>query len=365
MTFPKLPSISGAFQQMKPVLLCAGLAALLFAQSMNESHGVELPGYDRFDIRSAHRSQLMQASVWYPAGSRTYAVPVGDSPLFHGTRALIGPKIAEGKYPLVVLSHGSGGNMDNLGWLSSGLAQRGAIVLAVNHPGSTSGDSSPRRSARFSDRVRDLSAALDVFLSDPEFGPKVDRSMIYPLGFSLGGSAALQSVGLELKAEKIGDYCAENPVAPGCDFYGKGGVDFRKVDIGFTDGSYGDPRFSGTIAVDPGWPFAFTRESLSQMEKPVLLINLGNQDTLPEMVNVGERGSGMASLLPNATHVEIAPAEHFTFLALCKDKAHFILMEEGDDPICDDPEGADRAAVHRQVIDAISGFLKLSVGRDD
>ncbi|WP_417667189.1 alpha/beta hydrolase family protein [Roseibium sp.] len=364
MTFLTLLSFPKATSHLKSLALCAGLSALLLARSSGVGESAELPGYDRFDIQAGHRGTLVQGSVWYPAGSRTYAVPVGDAPLFHGTRALIGPRIAEGQFPLVVLSHGSGGNMDNLGWLSSELALRGAMVLAVNHPGSTSGDSSPRRSARFSDRVKDLSAALDLLLNDPEFGPKVDRSQVYSLGFSLGGSAALQSIGLQLKAEKIGDYCADNPTAPGCDFYGKGGVDFRNVDFKFTDGDYGDPRFTGTIAVDPGWPYAFTKESVSQMEKPVLLINLGNQETLPEMVNVGEKGSGLANVLPNAAHMEIAPAAHFSFLALCKDKARFILKEEGEDPICDDPEGSDRAQVHRQVIDAVSRFLELNGARE-
>lgn len=340
---------------MKHLLFAAGLLGSLVTGAEAET----LSGYDRFDIKASHRSHLIQGSVWYPAGSRTYAVPIGDNPIFHGTKALIGPKIADGKFPLVVLSHGSGGNMDSLGWLSSELALRGAMVLAVNHPGSTSGDSSPRRSTRFSDRVHDLSAALDLFLNDQEFGPKVDRSKIFSLGFSLGGGAALQSIGLTLKASKIGDYCADNPKAPGCDFYGKGGVDFRNVDFDLTDGNYADPRLAGTIAVDPGWPYAFTDESIASMEKPVLLINLGSQETLPFQVNVGQQGSGMADRLPNATHVEIAPSNHFSFLALCKEKARFILQEEGEDPICDNPAGSDRGIVHRQVIDAVSDFLQL------
>ncbi len=357
MTFSDRFSILSVYRQLRAPLLCAVIAVLLLAQAVTEGHAAELAGYDRFDIKAAHRSQLMQGSVWYPAGSKTYAVPVGDNPLFHGTRALIGPSISKGRFPLVVLSHGSGGNMDSLGWLSSELALRGAIVLAVNHPGSTSGDSSPRRSTRFSDRVKDLSAALDLLLNDPEFGPRIDRSRVFSLGFSLGGGAALQTIGLKLEAARIGEYCADHPVAPGCDFYGKGGVDFRQVDFSFTDGDYGDPRLMGTIAVDPGWPFAFTRESLEQMEKPVLLINLGTQETLHPMVNVGEKGSAMASLLPNATYVQIAPAEHYTFLALCKDNARALLAEEDDDPICDDPAGADRSDVHRQVIDAVWEFL--------
>ncbi|MTH97028.1 hypothetical protein E1297_13620 [Roseibium sp. RKSG952] len=318
-----------------------------------------LAGYDRLDIPADHRSGLVQGSVWYPAGTRTYAALVGDNPVFRGTRALVGADVQKGSYPLVVLSHGSGGNMDSLGWLSSGLARRGALVLAVNHPGSTSGDSSPRRSARFGERVRDLSSALDHLLDDPVFGPLVDRDRIYSLGFSLGGITALQSAGLEYRAEIYGDYCLENPASPGCVFFGKGGVDFHAVDEKLTEGNYADFRLAGVIAVDPGAPFAIAQDSIATMKKPVLFINLGEQDSLWREVNEGPKGSDLAGRLENAAYAEISPADHFSFLGLCKPEGAALLKEEQDDPVCDEPEGADRAAVHQRVVEVVSRFLEL------
>ncbi|MTI05341.1 alpha/beta fold hydrolase [Roseibium denhamense] len=326
-------------------------------------HGADhagFAGYDRFDVKADHRSGLLAASVWYPAGTRTYVAPVGNGPVFQPTQALIGAGVRDGAYPLIVLSHGSGGNMDSLGWLSSELAKRGAMVVAVNHPGSTSGDSSPRRSARFAERVWDLSAAIDHVLNDPAYAAFIQENRIYTLGFSLGGITALQSVGLEFEARRLGDYCAENPSAPGCDFYGSGGVDFRKVDFNLTDGNFADPRVAGTISIDPGFPSAFTQSSMDQMKKPTLLINLGSQDTIWREVNVGENGAQLASRLPDADLVEISPATHFSFLGLCKPEGAKILREEHDDPVCDEPTGADRAEVHRRVIRAVSGFLDLS-----
>ena len=70
-------------------------------------------------------------------------------------------------------------------WLSSRLAARGAIVLAVNHPGTTSGDSSPRRTTRLAPRAADLGAALEAVLGDPQFAPHIDRERISAVGFSL------------------------------------------------------------------------------------------------------------------------------------------------------------------------------------
>lgn len=155
-----------------------------------------LPGYDRFDLSAEHRARPVAASIWYPAANPTYRVPVGDGPIFDPTFAFVGPAIAEGRHPLVLLSHGSGGNADVLGWLTTGLVERGAIVLAVNHPGSTSGDSSPRRSVDFEARANDLSAALDMILADAAFAPSIDPDRIGVVGFSLGGTTALGLAGL-------------------------------------------------------------------------------------------------------------------------------------------------------------------------
>ena len=157
-----------------------------------------LAGYDRLTVAAAHRTAPVAASLWYPAGTPTYRGLVGDNPVFKGTYALVGATIAEGRHPLIVLSHGSGGNMDGLGWLSSGLAQRGAMVLAVNHPGSTSGDSSPRRSIRLDERAADLRAALDTLLSDQAFAPFIDPTRITSFGFSLGGATALNLAGIRM-----------------------------------------------------------------------------------------------------------------------------------------------------------------------
>lgn len=178
---------------MKSFILAA-LTSLL----VHTAQAGGLPGYDRLDVRSQHRAYPIAASVWYPMGSATYVSRVGDNPIFKGTPVMLGAGLATGKHPLVLFSHGSGGNMDSMGWLSGALAQRGAMVLAVNHPGSTSGDSSPRRSTQMTTRAQDLSAALDALLADPAFAGYVDPARIYAVGFSLGGATALNLGGCAL-----------------------------------------------------------------------------------------------------------------------------------------------------------------------
>lgn len=315
-----------------------------------------LPGYDRFDLRADHRARPVAASIWYPAANPTYRAPVGDGPIFDPTFAFIGPAVAEGEHPLVLLSHGSGGNSDSLGWLTSGLVAQGAIVLAVNHPGSTSGDSSPRRSVDLEARAKDLSAALDMLLADPAFSPFIDEKRIGVVGFSLGGATALGLAGVRFDGAVQDANCTTGPDAADCVFFRLG--DVRFADYPGYEADARDPRITQTAIVDPGFGGSVDPDSLEDALAGMMLINLGDADRLGA-ADVGPDGNDLANRLPDATYIEIAPANHFTFLGTCKPRAAELLQEEGDDPICTDPDGADRAVVHGQLVDVIATGLGL------
>lgn len=315
-----------------------------------------LPGYDRFDLTADHRARPIAASIWYPAANPTYRAPVGDGPIFDPAFAFIGPAVAEGEHPLVLLSHGSGGNADALGWLTSGLVARGAVVLAVNHPGSTSGDSSPRRSVDLAARANDLTAALDLVLADPAFAPFIDETRIGAVGFSLGGATALGLAGVRFDGAVQDTNCATGPDAADCAFFHLGGVRFADYP-GFAADAR-DRRVTQAVVVDPGFGGAVDAGSLQEALPGMTLINLGDADRLGA-ADVGPAGNDLANRLPDTAYIEIAPANHFTFLGTCKPGAAEMLEEYGDDPICTDPDGTDRAATHEALIDAIARGLDL------
>lgn len=337
----------------KTLLSIVGVVSLASAASADP-----IAGFDQFEVSAKHRAAPVAASLWYPVGTPTYRNLIGDNAVFVGSPAYVGAAIAKGQYPLVVLSHGSGGNMYNLSWLSSQLALRGTMVLAVNHPGSTTGDSSPRRSVRLGERAADLSAALDHVLADPAFAPHIDASRITALGFSLGGATALNLAGARMDGDAYHRYCERlGDDAADCVFFGKGGVDFANLPASF-EADTRDARIGAAIAVDPGMTYSITEESVAAMTLPVLLINFGDAERWPA-VDVGPEGSDLVGRLANAEHATFAPANHFAFLALCKPGGRDILAAEADDPVCDDPDGADRAAIHSAIIDRVTAFLQL------
>ena len=332
------------------------LLAMLALSSPVPAAADMLPGYDRFDLSADHRARPIAASIWYPAANRTYRAPVGDGPIFDPTFAFIGPGIKDGQHPLVLLSHGSGGNADSLGWLTSGLVGNGAMVLAVNHPGSTSGDSSPRRSVDLKARANDLTAALDMILADPAFGPFIDQDRIGVVGFSLGGATALGLAGVRFDGAVQDANCEAGPEAADCVFFRLGDVRFADYP-GFGSDAR-DPRVSSAVTIDPGFGGSADPDTFQNALAGITLINLGDADRLAA-ADVGSNGNNLANRLPDASYIEIAPANHFTFLGTCKPGAAALLEEEQDDPICTDPEATDRAEVHMKLIDAISSGLGL------
>lgn len=339
---------------MKSLLSTAALALTLAGPAFAEPE----VGFDRFDIRADHRSGLIAAGIWYPAGRVTYAAPVGDSLVFEPVEAHIGAGFPEGDLPLILVSHGSGSSIDGTAWLAAGLAARGAMVVVLNHPGTTTGDSSPRRTVRLSERAADLSAALDHVLTDPQIASHIDEDRIAALGFSLGGSTVLGIAGLRLDPEAYRAYCeTHGEAAQDCLFLMRGGVDFATLPPEFS-AEMSDPRFTSVVAVDPGFTYAATPESAAEIETPVQLLSLG--DSFPWFAtDVRSQGSGLVELLPNVEHDVVPNAHHYSFLPICKENAAQLLIEEGEDPICDDPEGWDRAAAHAASVAAIARFLKL------
>ena len=345
---------------MKHLILAALLAALVPAPPVAaESAVLELPGFDRMDVPARHRALPIAASLWYPAGRATYRAVIGENALFTGVPAFVGAAVAEGRYPLILLSHGSGGAMEGLAWLSARLAAQGAIVLAVNHPGTTSGDSSPRRTMRLAPRAADLGAALEAVLGDPQFAPHIDRERISALGFSLGGTTVLGLAGIRFDAEAFADYCREaGDEAAGCDFLAKGGVRLDALPEAFS-ADMRDLRVSAVVSVDPGFTHSAVEESLAGVRVPLLFVNLGEEERWPG-VDVGPQGSGLAARVAGARHVAVAPAWHFSFLGLCKPQGAELLRKWEDDPICDDPRGSDRATVHEEIVGIVADFLGLS-----
>ena len=133
-----------------------------------------------YDWRGAQTHALL-TTIWYPAAAASAEQPqwIGppDVPLFSAGTAAPGATLAASpaKFPLILLSHGTGGTSLIMGWLGSALAAHGYIVAAPNHPGNNGTEAYTGLGfIVWWERARDLSVVLDKMLADGQFGSRID-----------------------------------------------------------------------------------------------------------------------------------------------------------------------------------------------
>jgi len=143
--------------------------------------------------------------IWYPAHPGGKTVTVGGNGVFFGTQAGRRAPRREGTFPLVLISHGAGGNAGQFGWIASELANNGYVVVLPNHPGTTSGNASAQAAVSIFKKGRLWSSVSESRLwlksEKCQLGPAMrssGKSMVSRLqrmAASTGRTAACRSVG--------------------------------------------------------------------------------------------------------------------------------------------------------------------------
>lgn len=320
-------------------------------------------GVRAFETIAEHRSEPLRGVLWYPIeeGSAT-PVAFASNAVWQGVQAVRDaeplPASVSGPLPLVVLSHGLGGNHRSVAWLASALVARGAAVVAIDHPGSSTFDFDPVRSLEHGRRAQDLSSVLDSVLERAPAGLSIDATRLFAAGFSYGGWTVLSLAGLRGDLDGYREHCVELAEASShCADIARWGVDLGVLDPTEWNADYRDERIAAVAALDPGLIWGLDERAGVDVDVPVLLITLGDPVTRLPATDV--EASGLLERLRDADRMTIAPAGHFSGLGLCTERGPAILAEDEDDPVCDDTPGEDRSVTHARVVDAIAAHLGL------
>ncbi|RUT33670.1 alpha/beta hydrolase [Paenibacillus zeisoli] len=130
--------------------------------------------------------------VMYPAGAPEQADRLGPYPLELARDA----DPLEGRFPLVLISHGTGGSPLNYRTLARHLARNGFIVGLPEHPYNNRNDNSLGNTVQnLTNRPRHLRMAVDWFFEDNLFKRMVEPDAVSLIGHSLGGYTALAAAG--------------------------------------------------------------------------------------------------------------------------------------------------------------------------
>lgn len=307
------------------------------------------------------RDANVSFAIWYPALPGGKAVTVGGNGVFFGTQAGRNAPLRDGKFPLVLMSHGAGGNSGQFGWLASVLADNGYVVVLPNHPGTTSGNASAAAAVRVWERPQDITAVLDHMTGHKDKFAYIDFDNISVVGFSAGGYTALALSGARVDPDLLQGFCDESDHGMSdCAFLQHFGIDLHQMDLSPAAQDLRDKRVRTGVVVDPGIISTVKAQSLSDIDIPLFFINLGTAESVP----AGVHALQAAQQIPNAEHLFIPDATHFSFLAECKARGPKILEREGElDPLCEDAGGRSRRDIHEELAQRILSYLDQTQGR--
>jgi predicted dienelactone hydrolase len=295
------------------------------------------------------RGRVIPVALWYPTAESAEATVYGG---IHDGRAARGAAFAPGRHPLVLLSHGTGGNRFNQYQFGEVLAENGYIVAAIEHPGDRTFDTGDFATAKnLYNRPRDLGFAIGALLADAALAGHIDSSHIAAFGHSAGGYTAIAAAGGRPRVALLLAYCRDNPGnRMTCPEQPDPPPEVEPLHGEFMSGhlSQKDARIAAAIATAPAIGPMFDAAGLADIDIPVLVVWAGQDEILDEPANSRFYLDG----IKGAEAYAMPRAGHFTFLAECS-----AMLKNVAPQICADPPGTSRADAHREIATAILAFL--------
>lgn len=254
-------------------------------------------GQRTIDIADAQDpARTMSVDVWYPveADAVAGATPTEYAFLpglgYTSERSFASAPPAQGPFPLVIYSHGSGGFRWVATFFTEFLASHGFVVAAPDHTGNTAIDgftgTATDSATTAYNRPRDVTTTIDAVLAlseddaDPLAG-RVDAERIAVAGHSFGGFTTLAMAS---------GYDAEAGPVPS------------------------DPRVKALVAMAP-YTLLFSDTELGFVDVPTLIVS-GTEDERTPIADNTERPANLIAGRP-LVRVDITGAAHNSFTDLC------------------------------------------------
>jgi predicted dienelactone hydrolase len=268
--------------------------------------------------------------------------------------------LAHARYPIVMLSHGTGGTAMHLDWLARDLAGRGFIVVGVDHHGNTSAE--PYRAEGFLawwERARDLTLLLDALAAHGDFAGRFAPERAFVVGYSLGGCTAAALLGAITETSRF-------ERSPKNKNFGRGPREFPDLadhlpgllatSAVFRDSwarmsvSYLDARFKAALMLAPGNSvLGCNEDGLRSIATPTRIVVGGSDFVLPVSTWLHER------LTANELVMLAPEVGHYAFLPEASEAGR-----RASPDCCIDASGVDRELLHAQVAALAARFFQSS-----
>ncbi len=303
--------------------------------------------------------------AWYPAVDTSQSQISSERTWFQ-TRPIVRDACLrpnQQAYPLVLLSHGTGGVAAGLEWLAHRLASSGFVVLAVDHHGNTG--SEPQRAEGFLclwERAADLTALLDDSGWKTRLnGPFKEHAAV--AGFSAGAFTAMLLLGARVAYSQFeAGNPDKSPIRGPIEFPNltdeipllqKQSDVFREAWARRSD-LYLDDRVKSALVLAPGRSVrGFSKKSLHDIENPIQII-AGESDLIAPVEDCASWLHNELSV--SKLHVLGAGVGHYTFLP---EPSPLGLKEAPD--VFVDGAGVTRRDIHEEVSSMAVDFFRKTI----
>lgn len=281
------------------------------------------------------RKRPVVTEIWYPIDPETPSIhPLGMWVRCGEARdaALSSQKKT---YPLIVFSHGHGGDRFNIAWLAEVLAANGYIVASMDHYGNTWNNKIPECYFKTWERPKDISFVIDQILQNSLFQDHVDQNRIGFSGYSLGATTGLwiagacvkeieQSAFQQICNQQLGEVISLDKLKE---------ADFKQV---FQ--SFHDQRISAFFVMAPALGWMFTEQSLKNIQLPFYIV-ASEQD---EIAPTEQNAKWFAKIMTRVSlKILKGNANHYTFLNRATNVGRRFLHPK----LYEDPQGVDRKKI--------------------
>lgn len=283
-----------------------------------------------------------EVGIWYPATG----TPVHQRLGLYAQEVVGHVPVPRGKHPLIVISHGTGGDYAGHVDTAAALARAGFIVAALTHPGDNWRDNS--RATRIEGRPPALSATISYMLQGWSGRAAIDPDRIGAFGFSAGGFTVLAAAGGRPDMTRFADHCAKHPTFFVCTL-----LKSQPRTLSSAWPSMTDPRIKAIVVAAPAIGFTFDRTGLEGVRIPVQLWRADDDQILP----APSSADAVRFALPNKPEFHAVPtAGHFDFLAPCAEPATM-------PHLCASAPGFDRTKFHARFNAEVVRFFVEKLGR--
>jgi predicted dienelactone hydrolase len=300
--------------------------------------------------RAPAAPQKTAAAVRDSVDFTRFLVPDGDQPdIEAGVWRAAG--LAPALRPLIVISHGTGGDFRSHLATAEALARAGFVVVALTHTGDNWRDQS--RATDLGGRTRQVSVLIDYMLNAWEGRGGIDATQIGAFGYSAGGFTMLAAAGGEPDLTRVVEHCRSHPDYFDCRLAAQtpstGGPPARDALM-----IHRDPRLKALVIAAPALGFTFAGKGLTRVTQPVQLWQAGADQILP----APSYAEPVRAALPKPPEFfRVEGAGHYDLMPPCSAQLKFFAPA-----ICAPTPGFDRAAFHetfdREVIRFFTTHLR-------